>query len=122
VTSTTKNQAHRKGGPINPNGHGPNGHGPNGHGANGHGLNGHGTNGHDLPLRGHAERALSDYFTRLNGHCPARLYDLVLREVEEPLLRMVLDYAQGNQSRAATILGINRGTLRKKLKQFGLGG
>ena len=78
--------------------------------------------GRDLPLRNHAERALSDYFTSLNGHRPAHLYDLVLREVEEPLFRVVLDYAQGNQSRAAGILGINRGTLRKKLKLFGLGG
>jgi Fis family transcriptional regulator len=77
-------------------------------------------NGRDLPLRSHAERALSDYFTSLNGSCPARLYDLVLREVEEPLFRVVLDYAEGNQSRAADILGINRGTLRKKLRQLGL--
>ncbi|TLY91363.1 MAG: DNA-binding transcriptional regulator Fis [Gammaproteobacteria bacterium] len=79
-------------------------------------------NGRELPLRNHAERALSDYFTSLNGHRPARLYDLVLREIEEPLFRVVLDYAHGNQSRAADILGINRGTLRKKLKQFGLAG
>ena len=79
-------------------------------------------NGRELPLRNHAERALSDYFTSLNGHRPSHLYDLVLREVEEPLLRVVLDYAEGNQSRAAGILGINRGTLRKKLKQFGLAG
>ena len=80
------------------------------------------SNGRELPLRNHAERALSDYFTSLNGHRPAHLYDLVLREVEEPLFRVVLDYAEGNQSRAAGILGINRGTLRKKLKQFGLAG
>jgi len=80
------------------------------------------THGRELPLRNHAERALSDYFTSLNGHRPAHLYDLVLREVEEPLFRVVLDYAEGNQSRAAGILGINRGTLRKKLKQFGLAG
>jgi len=45
---------------------------------------------------------------------------MVLREVEEPLLKAVLDYTSGNQLRAADILGINRGTLRKKLKQFGL--
>jgi Fis family transcriptional regulator, factor for inversion stimulation protein len=79
-------------------------------------------NGRELPLRNHAERALSEYFTSLNGDRPAHLYDLVLREVEEPLFRVVLDYAEGNQSRAAVILGINRGTLRKKLKQFGLTG
>ena len=74
----------------------------------------------ELPLRNHAERALSDYFTSLNGHKPAHLYDLVLREVEEPLFRLVLDYAAGNQSEAANLLGINRGTLRKKLKELGL--
>jgi Fis family transcriptional regulator len=73
-----------------------------------------------VPLRSHAEEALSAYFTSLNGHRPAQLYDLVLREVEEPLFKAVLDYAEGNQSRAAGILGINRGTLRKKLRQFGL--
>jgi Fis family transcriptional regulator len=47
---------------------------------------------------------------------------MVLREVEEPLFRAVLDYSSGNQCRAAAILGINRGTLRKKLRQFGLSG
>ena len=46
----------------------------------------------------------------------------LLREVEEPLFRAVLDYSSGNQCRAAAILGINRGTLRKKLRQFGLSG
>jgi len=76
--------------------------------------------GRELPLRSHTERALNDYFASLNGHRPAHLYDLVIREVEEPLFRAVLDYASGNQSRAAGILGINRGTLRKKLREFGL--
>ncbi len=75
---------------------------------------------HELPLRGHAERALQEYFASLNGHRPARLYDMVMHEVEEPLFRAVLDYAAGNQSRAAGILGINRGTLRKKLRALGL--
>ncbi len=73
-----------------------------------------------VPLRAHAERALSDYFAALEGTRPSHLYDLVIREVEEPLFKVVLDYADGNQSRAAVILGINRGTLRKKLRQFGL--
>jgi Fis family transcriptional regulator, factor for inversion stimulation protein len=76
--------------------------------------------GTDIPLRNHAQQALESYFANLNGHRPAHLYDLVLREVEEPLFRAVLDYASGNQSQAAVILGINRGTLRKKLRQFGL--
>ena len=66
------------------------------------------------------EQALDSYFTSLNGHAPGHLYDLVMREVEEPLFRAVLDYSDGNQSRAADILGINRGTLRKKLKAYGI--
>jgi Fis family transcriptional regulator len=77
-------------------------------------------NGKELPLRNHTERVLHDYFSSLNGHRPARLYDLVLREVEEPLFRAVLDYSSGNQTRAAGILGITRTTLRKKLRALGL--
>ena len=75
-----------------------------------------------MPLRTMTADALNSYFASLNGHKPGQLYDLVLREVEEPLFRAVLDYSEGNQSRAAEILGINRGTLRKKLKNYGLGG
>jgi len=77
-------------------------------------------NGRHVPLRSHTEQALDSYFTSLNGHTPGHLYELVMREVEEPLFRAVLDYADGNQSRAADILGINRGTLRKKLKTYGI--
>ncbi|MFO1399748.1 MAG: helix-turn-helix domain-containing protein [Steroidobacteraceae bacterium] len=76
--------------------------------------------GKDLPLRSHTERALNDYFASLNGHRPARLYDMVMREVEEPLLRAALGYAQGNQTRAALILGMTRATLRKKLRALGI--
>ena len=77
-------------------------------------------NGKGVPLRSQAEEALQSYFETLNGHKPAHLYDLVMREVEEPLFKVVMSHVHGNQSRAATILGINRGTLRKKLKEFGL--
>jgi Fis family transcriptional regulator, factor for inversion stimulation protein len=77
-------------------------------------------NGKGVPLRSQAEEALQCYFETLNGHKPAHLYDLVMREVEEPLFKAVMGHVQGNQSRAATILGINRGTLRKKLKEFGI--
>ena len=76
--------------------------------------------GRSVPLRSHTEQALDNYFTSLNGYAPGHLYELVMREVEEPLFRAVLDYAEGNQSRAADILGINRGTLRKKLKTYGI--
>ncbi|HMK86016.1 MAG TPA: DNA-binding transcriptional regulator Fis [Steroidobacteraceae bacterium] len=77
-------------------------------------------NGKGVPLRSQAEEALQSYFETLNGHKPAHLYALVMREVEEPLFKVVMDHVRGNQSRAATILGINRGTLRKKLKEFGI--
>jgi Fis family transcriptional regulator len=76
----------------------------------------------ELPLRVATEEALANYFASLEGHRPGRLYDLVLREVEEPLFRAVMTYVEGNQTHAATILGINRGTLRKKLKEYGLVG
>lgn len=72
------------------------------------------------PLRRHTEEALSQYFTALNGDRPGDLYDLVLGEVEEPLFRAVMEFTQGNQSQAAGILGINRGTLRKKLKTYSI--
>jgi Fis family transcriptional regulator, factor for inversion stimulation protein len=77
-------------------------------------------NGKGVPLRSQAEEALQSYFQTLNGHKPAHLYDLVMREVEGPLFKVVMDHVQGNQSRAAAVLGINRGTLRKKLKEFGI--
>jgi len=72
------------------------------------------------PLCKHTEDALDIYFANLNGDRPADLYDLVLGEVERPLFKAVLDYTHGNQSQAAGILGINRGTLRKKLKTYSL--
>ena len=48
------------------------------------------------------------------------VYELVLAEVEQPLLDMVMQYTRGNQTRAALMMGINRGTLRKKLKKYGM--
>lgn len=66
------------------------------------------------------DEALRSYFNHLNGHKPGDLYQLVLGEVEKPLFNAVLSYTNGNQSEAAEILGINRGTLRKKLKTYKL--
>ena len=71
-------------------------------------------------LHKHTEDALDNYFACLNGDRPGDLYDLVMGEVERPLFKAVMDFTDGNQSQAAGILGINRGTLRKKLKQYGL--
>jgi len=68
------------------------------------------------------DECLNSYFENLNGHKPGDLYQLVIGEVEKPLFRAVLAYTKGNQSEAAEILGINRGTLRKKLKDYKLPG
>lgn len=72
------------------------------------------------PLHEHTEDALRQYFKNLNGDRPGELYDLVIGEVERPLFKAVMDYTDGNQSQAAGILGINRGTLRKKLRSYSL--
>ena len=72
------------------------------------------------PLRKHTEDAIQQYFASLNGDSPADLYDLVIGEVERPLFEAVMTYTHGNQSQAASILGINRGTLRKKLKTYSI--
>jgi Fis family transcriptional regulator, factor for inversion stimulation protein len=74
------------------------------------------------PLSSLTDECLNSYFENLNGHKPGDLYQLVIGEVEKPLLRAVLSYTHGNQSEAAEILGINRGTLRKKLKAYKLPG
>lgn len=73
------------------------------------------------PLRDNVKQALSNYLSQLNGEDPTELYELVLSEIEHPMLDMVMRYTRGNQTRAATMLGINRGTLRKKLKKYGMG-
>jgi Fis family transcriptional regulator len=66
------------------------------------------------------KRVLENYFRDLDGHEPAHLYQLVLQEIERPLLESVMQYTRGNQSKASIVLGLNRGTLRKKLKQYDL--
>ena len=68
----------------------------------------------------HTIDALDNYFDNLNGQKPGDLYSLVLGQVEEPLFKVVMNYTNGNQSRASQILGINRGTLRKKLKTYSI--
>lgn len=66
------------------------------------------------------ERALGGYFEDLDGQQPTDLYRRVLDQVEPPLLDKVMVHTRGNQSRAAEILGISRGTLRTKLKRYGM--
>ena len=72
------------------------------------------------PLRAHVRESLMEYFEALNGHDPAGLYDIVVGEVEHPLFEVVLKRVDGNLSRAAQMLGINRTTLRTKLRKHGL--
>jgi len=62
--------------------------------------------------------ALEAYFKDLDGEPPHAVYDMLLGCVEKPMLEYVLNRAGGNQSKAAEILGLNRNTLRKKLKQY----
>ncbi len=66
------------------------------------------------------ELSVQSYFEHLDGTDVTNVYQLVLNEVEAPLLATVLQYSGGNQSKAAEILGLNRGTLRKKLKEHNL--
>lgn len=63
---------------------------------------------------------LLQYFTDLEGMEPANLHEMLIRTVEKPLLELVMERAQHNQSRAAQWLGLNRNTLRKKLLVHGL--
>ena len=72
------------------------------------------------PLRECVRDAVARYFRQLDGHDTSDLFELVMGEVEAPLLEAVLEHTRGNLTRAAAILGINRGTLRKKLKQYKL--
>lgn len=72
------------------------------------------------PLSDSVRSTLGLYFKNLNGHPPQNIYDMVMSEVERPLLQMAMQYTKGNQTKAASMLGINRTTLRKKLKHYGL--
>ncbi len=72
------------------------------------------------PLRMHVERVVREYFAALGDEVPTDLYELILKEVELPLLTVVLEQTRGNQTKCAQILGLNRGTLRKKMKIYHL--
>lgn len=71
-------------------------------------------------LSASVKASLVQYLNELDGNNPGNLYDMVLQQVEQPLLEIVLNHVDGNQSKAAECLGINRGTLRKKLKAYNL--
>ena len=66
------------------------------------------------------QRALDRYFKDLDGEQPSGVYDMVLKTVERPMLEAVMKHAEGKQTVAAEMLGINRNTLRKKLSEHQL--
>lgn len=78
------------------------------------------TNDKSRPLADCVRDAMRDYFAALDGHDVSGLYQMVIREVEKPLLEAVLQHTGNNQSQAAQVLGMNRGTLRKKLREHDL--
>ncbi|WP_108126417.1 DNA-binding transcriptional regulator Fis [Saccharospirillum mangrovi] len=71
-------------------------------------------------LRDSVEVAMRNYFAHLEGQDVANVYQMVMSEVEAPMLEAVMRFCRDNQTKASKVLGLNRGTLRKKLKQYGL--
>ncbi len=66
------------------------------------------------------KHSIRRYLYELDGTQPSNMYELVLRQIEQPLFEAILEHTKGNQSRAAELLGLNRGTLRKKLRSYNL--
>ena len=72
------------------------------------------------PLRDSAYQSICHFLQQLDGEGCSDLYAMVIAQVEEPLLKAVMQHTDGNQSQASVMLGLNRGTLRKKLRDYGL--
>jgi Fis family transcriptional regulator len=72
------------------------------------------------PIRRSVTSAIELYLGDMNGHQVNDLYHVVMHEVEPAILSVVMEHVAGNQSQAAELLGISRGTLRKKLKEYSL--
>lgn len=73
-----------------------------------------------MGLRELVRKQIDQYFDELDGEIPQDLYDLVVGQVEHALLEATLHQSNNNQSKAAEMLGISRGTLRTRMKLFGL--
>ncbi len=63
-------------------------------------------------------KAIDSYLDDLDGEKPGHLYSMVINSVEKPLIEIVIQHTKGNQTHAADLLGINRNTLRQKMKQY----
>jgi len=72
------------------------------------------------PLRDSVKQALQSYLLNFKDKNISNIYQLVLSETEKPLLDIIMQHTRGNQTQAALIMGINRGTLRKKLRKYGM--
>jgi Fis family transcriptional regulator, factor for inversion stimulation protein len=72
----------------------------------------------DNELSACVRKAVQEYFKHLDGEKPGTIYDMVLASVEKPLIETVLQHAEGNQTHASELLGINRNTLRKKMQIY----
>jgi len=72
------------------------------------------------PLKESANDSIQNFLDTLDGEPCRDLYAMVISQVEEPLLTAVMSYTRGNQSKASEMLGLNRGTLRKKLREHKL--
>lgn len=72
------------------------------------------------PLYQEVQTAVENYLSHLNGEQPTNMYEIFLSEFEKPLLTHIMKHTRNNQSKAAQMLGLNRGTLRTKLKIHGL--
>tara|TARA_Y100000746_G_scaffold229430_1_gene239120 strand:- start:1121 stop:1384 length:264 start_codon:yes stop_codon:yes gene_type:complete len=77
-------------------------------------------NGEGKQLGHQVSKSMRKYFQELDGEKPTDVYSMVLKEVELPLLEIVMKECNENQSKASKILGMNRGTLRSKLKEHKL--
>jgi Fis family transcriptional regulator len=75
---------------------------------------------HNIPLRRHVQDTISRYLKDMGNTAPANIYQMLLAEIEPPLIEEVLKCTGGNQSRAAAMLGITRNTLRTKMQRYSI--
>lgn len=80
----------------------------------------HDNNGNGNCLSKNVRIAVENYFADLDGHEAHNIYDLFIEQVEKPMFEVVMQVTRGNITRASEILGLNRGTLRSRLKKYGL--
>lgn len=73
-----------------------------------------------ITLKQVVKDTLRNYFSNIGGEQPVDFYNILLEEIERPLLEVLINHTHYNQVKMAQMLGISRGTLRKKLKQYGM--